>query len=283
LAALEKRLVLSALARWASRAYVAGPELEDALRVCERFAARQLPTAIGFWNVAGASPRKVANAYLASMDAIVSARLDSVVCVKASALACSRDLTAELVARAIDTEVGLHFDAMRPESAQATWDLIATARARFRRVGCTLPGRWQRSVRDAHTAAELGTSVRVVKGQWADPERDLDPRDGFLRVIDRLAGRACHVAVATHDTALAREALRRLRDAGTACQLELLFGLPLRASLDLAREAGVATRVYIPYGSAWIPYCLSQLRANPGILVWFMRDALFGRAGKLAG
>jgi proline dehydrogenase len=203
------------------------------------------------------------------------------VSVKASAMRCSQALMTEVVTRAIETGVGVHFDAMRPESAEPTLHLIAESAARFPRVGCTLPARWQRSVRDAERALELGVSVRVVKGQWADPVRDVDPREGYLSLIDRLAGRARHVAVATHDIALAREALRRLRDAGTPCQLELLFGLPLQASLQVASEAGVSTRVYVPYGKAWVPYCLSRLRQNPQILVWLMRDALFGRRGKL--
>jgi proline dehydrogenase len=267
--------------RWASRAYVAGPTLEDALGVCNRLAAQKIATTVGFWNVAGEAPRAVADAYLAGLDRIARERLDCSLSIKASAMGCSRALVDEVVTRAIETGVGLHFDAMRPDSAGPTLQLIAESAARFPRVGCTLPGRWRRSARDAERALELGATVRVVKGQWADPVRDADPREGYLSVIDRLAGRARHVAVATHDPALAREALARLRAAGTPCQQELLFGLPLKAALQVAVEAGVSTRIYVPYGEAWIPYCVSRLRENPHILVWLARDALLGRAGKI--
>jgi len=97
-----------------------------------------------------------------------------------------------------------------------------------------------------------------------------------LRVVDRLAGRGCRVAVATHDHALAGQALARLRDAGTPCELELLYGLPARQSLQAARAAGVPVRVYVPYGHAWLPYGLSQARRNPRILWWTMKDWLLG-------
>ena len=276
--ALLRRGVV-ALSRRASRAYAAGPALEDALRVAERLAARGLASSIGFWNEGGADPRAVADAYLAGLDGISLARLDCSLSIKASAMGCSRALADEVLARAAVRGVGVHFDAMRPDAAEATLELVARA-ARLAGAGCTLPGRWQRSAQDAERAIELRVRVRVVKGQWADPARDLDLREGFLAVIDRLAGRAREVAVATHDAWLAEQALRRLRAAATPCQLELLFGLPFQAALRVAHAAGVSARVYVPYGSAWVPYALSRLRRNPRVLMWLARDALLGRPGR---
>jgi proline dehydrogenase len=80
--------------------------------------------------------------------------------------------------------------------------------------------------------------------------------------------------VATHDPPLAREALRRLHAAGTSCELELLFGLPMNAVMEVAKEQGVSVRLYVPYGEAYMPYALSQARKNPKILGWFIRDIL---------
>ena len=119
--------------------------------------------------------------------------------------------------------------------------------------------------------------MRVVKGQWADPDPpEVDLREGFLRVIDRLAGRASQVRVATHDPPLAHTALSLLRVAGTPCELELLFGLPARQVIQEADVAGVPVRCYVPYGQAWLPYSISQARRNPRILWWMFRDALAG-------
>ena len=153
--------------------------------------------------------------------------------------------------------------------------------ARRARAGCTLPARWRRSLRDADEAVDLGLRVRIVKGQWADAGAetklpDLEIRERFLAIVRALAGRARRVVVATHDPALARPALECLRAAGTACELELLFGLPVRSLLPVARAAGVPVRFYVPYGHAWLPYCLSQARQHPRILWWTMRDWLLG-------
>jgi proline dehydrogenase len=151
-------------------------------------------------------------------------------------------------------------------------------RPEYANLGCTLPGRWVRSPVDAERAADSGFYVRVVKGQWPDPShRQRDPVQGFLAVIDRLAGRRSPVGVATHDTPLAREALRRLQAAGTPCQLEQLFSLPLRPGLRAARDAGVPVRIYVPFGRSWLPYRVSEGSRDPRVLWWFLRDMIFRR------
>jgi proline dehydrogenase len=117
--------------------------------------------------------------------------------------------------------------------------------------------------------------VRVVKGQWEDPDNPkLDMRRGFLEVIDELAGKAVHVAVATHDPPLAREAVRRLKKAGTSCELELIYGLPMNAVMQVATEHQLPVRLYVPYGKSYMPYALSHLRKNPRVVWWFVRDTL---------
>ena len=171
-----------------------------------------------------------------------------------------------------------------PEVADQTLSLIADALESYPKLGCTLPGRWRRSLLDADRAVKLRLNVRVVKGQWVDPdEPNLDPAAGFLAVIDRLAGQASHVAVATHDPQLAGEGLRRLLAAGTSCEVELLFGLPMRRAIRVAREAGVPVRVYVPYGHAWLPYLLSQARQHPRVVWWLFQDLLLGRLFRSPG
>ncbi len=259
----------------ASRSYVAGAELANAVQVCQRLKQQGTATTVGYWNADSDAYRFVADAYLNALTVLASEKLNTYLSIKAPALGLTRGLVTEVAAQAQQAGLGLHFDSLEPEVADETFTLIAAAARECKQIGCTLPGRWQRSLRDAELAIELGLRVRVVKGQWADPlQPEMDLRAGFLNVIDGLAGRTRHVAVATHDSSLAREALQRLRAAGTSCELELLFGLPQKAVLRAVKDLGVPVRVYVPYGEAWLPYRLSQVRKNPRILWWVLRDAL---------
>jgi hypothetical protein len=78
-------------------------------------------------------------------------------------------------------------------------------------------------------------------------------------VIDRLAGRAGQVAVATHDPVLAAEALGRLVAAGTPCELELLYGLAAGPVLAATRELGVPVRYYVPWGRGSLTFPLWRI------------------------
>jgi proline dehydrogenase len=242
------------------------------------FAQQGVASTIGFWAMEDADYKFVADAYLSALKALAGENLDCYLSIKAPALDEFQGPMMEIAKAGRETGIGIHFDALAPEEADRAFALIAESLRHCPRIGCTLPGRWRRSLRDAERAIELGLYVRVVKGQWEDPDHpDMDLREGYLAVIDRLAGRARHVAVATHDPPLAREALRRLRAAGTPCGLELLYGLPMKAAIRPANEIGAPVRVYVPYGKAWLPYRLKQIRKNPRILWWVMRDAILSR------
>ena len=263
------------LLRKAARSYVAGPELADALRLAQTFAARGAPAStLCFWDAQDDLPRLIADRYVAALRAIQRARMDSYVSIKAPSLGFDAGLVAEIAEAAVEAGgVRMHFDSLGVETVDRTFELIEHARSYRAPLGCTIPGRWGRSPRDAGRAAQMGLRVRVVKGQWADPAGAVDPHAGFLNVIDALSGGAAPVAVATHHPALARAAVRKLQAGGTPCEMELLYGLPSRAVLKVARELKVPVRYYLPYGYAWLPYALRQARRDPRILWWVLRDA----------
>ncbi|MBO0720234.1 MAG: hypothetical protein J2P41_05395, partial [Blastocatellia bacterium] len=100
------------LARLASRAYVAGPHLPDAIEVCRRFSERNVDSTIGYWNDDDDTPESVAGTYLAAIKAIKSEGLDSYLSIKAPPLGFDRNLLAELVKTGAEAGVGIHFDSL---------------------------------------------------------------------------------------------------------------------------------------------------------------------------
>ncbi|PSH03197.1 MAG: hypothetical protein CXZ00_13590 [Acidobacteria bacterium] len=271
--------VIYPVVRRAARSYIAGPELNDALVSARALAVQGRASTLAFWDETGTEPADVLNACLESLQALQAETFDGYLSVKAPSLQYSCAAFQRIVDKCQCKKTRLHFDSLGPDSVDPTWKLIGDLLSGYAQISCTLPGRWKRSQNDADWAIERGLGVRVVKGQWTDPAMPrFDPHKGFLEVIERLAGRAPFVAVATHNPSLAEPALARLLKAGTPCELELLFGLPSNAVLRIAAKMGVRTRVYVPYGYGWLPYSLSQASKNPMILFWMLKDALFKKS-----
>ena len=272
-------VILRKLIDRAARSYVAGTELSDAIGFARTLERDGMSSTIAYWNGLGEDPANVSQAYLSAIDASADAGTRTYVSIKAPALSMSQTFTDALARRCRERGIGLHFDSLSLEHQTPTFGLIERLVPTGVTLGCTLPGRFSQSLDDAERAIAHRLRVRVVKGQWEDPRHTIEPRLGFMAVIDRLAGRAAHVSVATHDPELAEEALARLAARGTPAELELLLGLPVHGAREVARRLNVPVRVYIPYGYAWLPYALSAARKNPRILLWIMEDAV--RGGRL--
>ncbi len=268
-------VLLPVVQRFASD-QISGNTVDDAMAVARRLATPGTASILGFWDTADYSGREVVDIYLATIERLSGSSLDSYVSLKAPALRFDLGAAREIAAAAQASNVCCHFDSHGPEAVDASH---AMARAMVdtlgaQRIGTTVPGRWTRSAADVEWAIEHGLSIRVVKGQWPDPSGSMrDTRAGFLDMIDRLAGRARRVAVATHDMPLAAKAIARLRAAGTPCELEQILGMTTARSAALAVANGIAARIYVPFGRGYVPNALATLRRNPR-LAWRLTKQL---------
>ena len=273
-----------ALALWrpierrAAGAYLAGPELSAALESGDRVATRGYGVILGFWNADDDAPEAVTAENLVAIESIGTRGSGWYLSIKAPALGYSAELVDQIVQAAAPLGAIVHFDSHALDTADDTLALAVHARESHDQIGITIPGRWRRSLADADRAAESGLRVRLVKGEWPDPDDPgRDMRAGFLEVLDRLAGRSAHVSIATHDADLAREAVGRLTATGTRHDIELLMGLPFNPMVEVARSAGLSVRIYVPYGHASLRYGLQFLRRNPRRIWWLIRDLALRR------
>lgn len=257
--------------------HLAGPAVEDAVRICEQAALRGWRTTIGYWSCPEDVPGTNSRRYREVLEVIVKKPLNAYISIKVPGLDYDPGIVEELAAYARELDVRIHFDAMGPETAVPTFSLLERVLRTHQNLGCTLPARWQRSIDDVNRVREYGVPVRVVKGQWRDPDAPrLDARQSFMKVVQALERHTSSVAVATHDRPLAVRALGGLVRAGVCCEMEQLSSLPLNCSV-VAQSMHVPLRLYVPFGYPGLPYDVWQMRARPQMLAWVIRDAFAGR------
>jgi proline dehydrogenase len=268
---LKERLV-----RRIASSHMAGPDLQDALTVYHEAAERGWSCTLGPWTDPADSPRSAAARYRNALEAIIGDSLHCYLSVKLPVLGYDYALLDELLELGESRGVRIHLDGMAPDSAARTLAMLERVLASRRNVGCTIPARWRRSVKDIDRIIDFQIPVRIVKGQWTDPELPVrSVRAQFLELAEKLAGNVPLVAVATHDRPLARGTLHRLIAAGSACEMEQMSSLPQNCGA-LARDLRVPMRLYIPYGFPSLPYNIRHVPTRPTIVAWAVRDLLLG-------
>lgn len=243
-----------------------GPGTEATARICERLAARGMHVTAGYFHRRHDDPATIAAQHIA-----IAKRLPpgSTIAVKLPPLDFDVALATGIATAAKARDCHIILDSLGPQHAAQSLELAAELPG----AGLALPARWRRSRADAEHFAAEPRRIRIVKGEWPDPEDDPDDKAAaYLDLVRTLAGRRAPVGIATHDPALAAAALNILTASGTPCELEQIRGLPQRRTLAVTAALGVPVRIYLPFGPGWLPYAVDQALARPYLPLWFARD-----------
>ena len=282
LPAVPKRVV-----RTLSSRYIAGPTLDDALRVVSGLNAEGKLATVDVLGeeVADASEAEaIAAEYVAALDAFEREGLDANVSVKPTGLGlklgydlCKRNVET-VIAAAEPTNRFVRIDMEDSSTTDDTLRLFRELRDEgHARVGPVLQASLKRTVADAEELA--GASVRLCKGIYIEPEsiqfRD-DPRvrGSFVKSLAILLDGGSYAAIATHDEWLVYESERLIRERGlTPDRYEFQMLLGVRPALgDRVVADGHRLRIYVPFGRQWYEYSLRRLQENPKIAGYVAGD-----------
>jgi proline dehydrogenase len=271
--------------------YIAGEELDDALRVVRRLNGEgKLATidVLGEEIASADEAEAIAAAYRETFEAIERGRLDSNVSVKLTALGlklgydlCRENLEA-VVRHAAERDNFVRIDM---EDSSTTDDALRLYRelraAGHDNVGVVLQARLKRTLADVRELAELRPNVRLCKGIYIEPPeiayRDFDSvRASFVEALEELLGAGCYAAIATHDEWLVEQGQRLVADRGLGrdeYEFQMLLGVR-PAMGDALVRGGHRLRIYTPFGRQWYAYSLRRLQENPKIAGYIAADTV---------
>jgi proline dehydrogenase len=274
-----------------SERYIAGEELDDALRVVRRLNDEGKMATIDVLGEEIANPdeaRAIAAAYRETFEAIQRGRLDSNVSVKLTALGlklgydlCGENLEA-VVRHAAERDNFVRIDMEDSSTTDDTLRLYRELRAAGHdNVGVVLQARLKRTLADVRALAELRPNVRLCKGIYIEPPeiayRDFDSvRASFVQALEELLAAGCYAAVATHDEWLVEQGERLVADRGLGreeYEFQMLLGVR-PAMADALVRGGHRLRIYTPFGRHWYAYSLRRLQENPRIAGYIAADTV---------
>jgi proline dehydrogenase len=274
-----------------SERYIAGEELDDALRLVRRLNDQGKLATIDVLGEEIAEPdeaRAIAAAYREAFEAIERGRLDSNISVKPTALGLKlgydlfRSNLLDVVRHAAGRDNFVRIDM---EDSSTTDDTLRAYRelrdAGHENVGIVLQSRLKRTPADLAELAELRPNVRLCKGIYLERAeiayRDFDSiRAAFVESLEQLLQLGCYVGIATHDEWLLEQGQRLVAARGLGreeYEFQMLLGVRPGLGDELVR-AGHRLRIYTPFGRHWYAYSLRRLQENPKIAGYIAADTV---------
>jgi proline dehydrogenase len=162
----------------------------------------------------------------------------------------------------------------------------------FDNVGITLQAYLNRTPDDLESALQRPGKIRLVKGAYAAPVDLAKPRgaeldNSYRKLMERLlmSGHIC--SIATHDPALldplsAKHAHQFIQEHEIELhniEFEMLKGVA-QERLEVIKNQGYQTRVYLPYGQEWYLYLCNRLAEYPANIYQAITDAATSKYGR---
>ncbi len=150
-------------------------------------------------------------------------------------------------------------------------------------VGVVLQAYLHRTAEDVARMCELNARVRLCKGAYKEPAKiayqDMPTiREKFVEHMQKLIEDARYPGIATHDDILigaTRDFVEKNGIAPERYEFQMLYGVRPHTQEHIASD-GYRMRVYVPFGTQWLPYYSRRIRERKENL-WFVLKNLFRR------
>ncbi len=276
-----------------SSRFVAGMEIEDALRVAEAVNKQGMSVSLdslGESVTSEGEAHKAAEIYHRLLDAIAARKLNANVSVKLTqmGLELDRDLAESIAlnltqhAQAVNSFVRIDMEGS--SLTQVTLDIVRRIHARHNLrgvIGTVIQAYLYRSEADIEQLVADGIRIRFCKGAYKEPATVAFPKKAdvdanYVRLTGMLLDSPIYHGLATHDVnmiAAAKAFAREHSIDASRYEFQMLYGVRRDLQRDLVRE-GYNMRVYVPFGREWYPYFMRRLAERPANVFFIAKNML---------
>jgi len=284
----KKLLTGNPLGRRLASRFIAGEEIEDALRVIRRLNGEGFLVTLDCLGESvheAAAAETACQTYLLLLERLAAEKLDSHVSVKLTQLGLAIDegLARRNLARLAESAVRHHnfvrVDMEGSAFTDATLRVFCSVDAPREVMGIAIQTYLRRTEADVEELLQRGVRIRLVKGAYKEPPdiafaRKSDVDRNYQKLTEKLLASRIYHAIATHDERLIAATERFARERGIRpenFEFQMLYGIRRRLQRALVQQ-GWRVRLYVPYGQEWYAYFMRRLAERPANLFFLMRN-----------
>ncbi|MFQ5663401.1 MAG: proline dehydrogenase family protein [Terriglobia bacterium] len=272
-----------------AKRFIGGERLEDGLRVAAELNSKGLLTMLNRLGENVTDRRAAEEAfesYRQILQELSKRAIDTSISIKPTQLGLDfapelcRELTERLVKEAAGLNNFVEIDMEGSSTTEATVALFEAVRRQHQNCALAVQSYLYRSQNDLERLQPLRPKIRLVKGAYREPPTVAFPQkrqvdENYRRLMRMLFANGFLPAIATHDDKMIELAKQIGREQGAppeGWEFQMIFGVRRDLQEQLVRE-GYRMRVYIPFGTEWLPYFMRRLAERPANL-WFILKSL---------
>lgn len=273
-----------------AKKYVAGPKLEDAIRVVQELNSKGIMATM---DVLGESITKKSEAEETKkhcfdmLDVIKKYNLDANVSIKPTSLGLNLDKEfcynqiEEIVKKAKEYNNFIRIDMEDTPYTDSTFNILKRIREKYDNVGVVVQAYLRRTYDDIVKLNKEGVNYRLCKGIYVEPEHlaykgRQEVRENFVKILDQMLSDGNYVGIATHDDYLIKESYRLIEEKKlpeNKYEFQMLYGVTEHLR-DKINADGHRIRIYVPWGEHWYAYSIRRLQENPQV-AWYITKSIF--------
>ena len=283
----------SAMGRRLSSRFVAGTQVDDALRVTEAVNRAGLSVSVDNLgeNVTNADEARASSQlYHQMLDQVSSRQLNANVSLKLTHMGLdvdeqlARDLVTGLVAKAAAMQPPnfVRVDMEGSPYTQRTLDFVHELHrmpGHAGVVGAVIQSYMRRAESDIEKLLAERIRIRLCKGAYKEPDeiafqKKSEVDANYVRLMKVLMKSGVYHGLATHDEKIIQQAksfAAQEHIPPNAFEFQMLYGIRRDLQRRLVRE-GWRMRVYIPFGTEWYPYFMRRLAERPANALFLARN-----------
>jgi proline dehydrogenase len=282
--------VLNQLLFFLAKRFISGENIQQAINVVRRLNEHGVMATLDYLgeNVSEPKAAEVAtNSYLETLGWIHENQLKSNVSLKLTqmGLDISRYLCRSNLERVCEAAAAhenfVRIDMEGSAYTEKTLDLFHDLFRTHKNLGVVIQASLHRSPNDIERLISVGARVRLCKGAYKEPpnlaiQQMPKIRETFKRLAVELLLRGNYPAIATHDDLLiswTKEFAHRQGIRKDQFEFQMLYGVRTETQRRLAAE-GYPMRVYVPYGTHWLPYFYRRLSERRENVYFILRNLL---------
>ncbi len=274
-----------------SSRFIAGMEIDDALRVAEAVNKDGITVSLDSLGESVTSEKEAqaaAAVYHKLLDLIAERKLKANISMKLTQMgltlspALAESIAESVAQHAKATGSFVRIDMEDSPLAQVTMDIVHRLNAKpelHGAIGIVIQSYLFRSQKDIEQLVADGTRVRLCKGAYDEPatvayphKADVDAN--YIRLSKMLLESGVYHGFATHDLAMIAAIKSYAKEHGIdpkSFEFQMLYGLRSDLQRKLVQE-GYNVRVYVPFGHEWYPYYMRRLAERPANVLFMIKN-----------